>query len=86
MLWRGEWSVLWRRLLLKWTLSQEEPTWGQQMDKHFLLLLPLLLGLPLSLGVWVKPLSSGPGDPCALRSRSPKPLPNTHLLDRKSVV
>ena len=45
MLWRGEWSVLWRRLLLKWILSQEESTWGQYMDKHFLLLL-LLLGLP----------------------------------------
>ena len=45
VLWRGEWSVLWRRLLLKWTLSQEESTWGQYMDKHFLLLL-LLLGLP----------------------------------------
>ena len=44
MLWRGQWSVLWRRLLLKWILSQEESTWGQYMDKHFLLLLPLLLG------------------------------------------
>ena len=49
MLWRGKRSVLWRQLLLKWTLSQEEPTWGQQMDKHFLLL-PHLLGLPLLLG------------------------------------
>ena len=45
MLWRGERSVLWRRLLLKWTLRQEELTWGQYMDKHFLLLFLLLLGL-----------------------------------------
>ena len=50
VLWRRQWSVLWRWLLLKWTLCQEELTWGQPVDKHFLLLLHLLLGLPLLLG------------------------------------
>ena len=79
VLWRGERSVLWRWLLLKWTLSQEELTCGRQVDKHFLLLLLFLLGLPLSLGVWAEPLSSGPEDTCALGSRNPKPLLQTNL-------
>ena len=35
---------------------------------------------PSCWGIWVRPLSSGPKDPCALGSRSPRPLPETHLF------
>ena len=79
---RGERSVLWGRLLLKWTLGQEEPTRGQQVDKHFLLLRHLLLGLPQLLRVWVKPLSSDPGNTYSLGPGAPNSLPNPfiHLL------
>lgn len=35
---------------------------------------------PCRYKVAVRPLSSAPEEPCALASRSPRPLPQTHLL------
>ena len=43
---RGEWSVLCRRLLLKMSLSLQDPTWGQHTAEDIIfILLHWLLGL-----------------------------------------
>ena len=39
VLWRGERSVLWRRLLLKMSLSLQDPTWGQHTAEDIIFIL-----------------------------------------------